>query len=359
MAQYRNRARFKSVLPVLLALVSIACSEPAVQHISLKVELLRNTPVTSEFALEEIADVEWVGDSTLFLSIDGGRELDLVRWDGILQRHVARTGQGPGEVLWAPWLLRRNDSTFVSIDLRQLRMSWWSASGNLVYESNFELPFIAGAWSTPKGIFLRAALSKEQWWYVWFNDSGSVVEKRGFTAEPISPNVTCSACAMAVSPHGSIAMGAADTSYRFLRTNSDGESLPVAGRPEVPRARFSASQQDSLAGRALEIEALMDRVDADDRTRARFKTRMYPEFLLPFRARSVFLDEEESLWVQRNVTGGDSAEVDLFDRQSAYLGTIRFAPGTILRRVQRGRVLVSHIDDEFRTTIAEYRLLVP
>ena len=103
----------------------------------------------------------------------------------------------------------------------------------------------------------------------------------------------------------------------------------------------------------------MDRVDADDRTRARFKTRMYPEFLLPFRARSVFLDEEESLWVQRNVTGGDSAEVDLFDRQSAYLGTIRFAPGTILRRVQRGRVLVSHVNDEFRTTIAEYRLLVP
>ena len=98
---------------------------------------------------------------------------------------------------------------------------------------------------------------------------------------------------------------------------------------------------------------------ADDRTRARFKTRMYPEFLLPFRARSVFLDEKESLWVQRNVTGGDSAEVDLFDRQSVYLGTIRFAPGTILRRVRDGRVLATHIDDEFRTTIAEYRLVNP
>lgn len=362
MPMAKDWAHAASQLVFVASLASLTsftgCANSVIENVPLTVELLRRTPASSTFALEEIADVEWATDSTLFLSIARGRELVLVRWDGTLQRRVSGKGRGPGEVLWAPWLLRRNDSTLVSIDIRQLRMSWWSIAGDLVHESSFELPFIAGAWSTPDGIFLRAALTP-QWWFVWFDDSGRVVEKRGFTSEAISPNTTCPSCVMAVSPHGSIAMAAADTSYRFLRTSADGDSLPAAGRPEIPRAQLSASQRDSLGGEAQKVEAMLNRLDAPDRIRTRFMSRMDPEFLPRFMARSVRLDESESLWIQRYVTGGDSAEVDVFDARSKYLGTVRFAPGTVLRRVSNGRILTSHTDDAVRTTIVEYRLVMP
>lgn len=304
----------------------------------------------------DVLDIDWATESTLFASTMLGQELDLVRWDGTRQRTVARRGSGPGEVLGAAWLLRQDDSTLVSIDILQPRISWWTIAGDLRHESHPEVPFITGAWSTRSGLVLRIARPTLTT-FTWFDDAGRAAQNRAFAAERGSSTSSCGSCATAVGHDGSIAMAIADTSYRFLRIGPDGDTLPPVQRVGHPLVRFSRSQQDSLDVRAQQIEALMDRVGADARTRARFRTRMYPEFLPRFMPRSVFLDSEERLWVQRQVTSGDSAEVDLFDSDADYVGTMRLPPGSTLRRVDAPRLLVSITDPQGRTTIAEFRLV--
>lgn len=341
-----------------VALLSIvACEEPpAVERAVIDVELTRTTPTISVISSDDVLDVAWAAESTLFVSTLLGQQLDLIHWNGTRLRAVARKGNGPGEVQAAAWLLRRDDSTLVSVDILQPRISWWSVSGALRHEVTPELPFITGAWSTRAGLALRIARPTHTS-FTWFDDSGRVLLNRGFAAARNSSTTSCGSCATAVGADGSIAMAIADTSYRFLRVGPDGDTLPPVRRLGHPLVRFSPSQQDSLEVRARQIEALMDRVGADARTRARFRTRMYPEFLPRFMPRSVFLDSDERLWVQRQVTYGDSAEVDLFGADSDYLGTMRLPPGSTLRRVNASRLLVSIIDPRGMTTIAEFRLV--
>lgn len=341
-----------------LALLSfLACSEPPIADWTpISVALTRATPAVSIVSSDDVLDVTWATDSTLFVSMLLGQQLDLVRWNGTRQRAVARKGNGPGEVQGAAWLLRRDDSTLVSVDIMQPRIAWWSLSGDLRHEVTPELPFITGAWSTGLGLALRIARPTHTT-FTWFDDSGRVLFNRAFTAARNSSTSSCGSCATAVGADGLIAMAIADTGYRFLRINVNGDTLRPVDHPGHPLPGFSPSQQDSLEVRAQQIRALMDRINADARTRAQFRARMYPKTRARFMPRSVFLDDDARLWVQRQVTGGDSAEVDLFDADADYIGTIRLPPGSTLRRVDAPRLLVSITDPQGRTTIAEFRLV--
>ncbi len=168
---------------------------------------------------------------------------------------------------------------------------------------------------------------------------------------------SCSYCPSAVSTLGLIARATSDTSYRVLRSRKDGDTLRAIERQGVPRVRLSASQLDSLAEGARKFQELLDRSNASQQQRDRFRSRTHPEFANRFISRSIRFDEEEKLWVQRAVTAGDSAEVDLFDVRSKYLGTMRFPPGAVLRRVSEGRALTTITYANDRTVIAEYRLV--
>ena len=95
------------VVLVLLCVGGIGCGvtrEP-ISAEQWNVREVRRTPLTSAIAEEEIVDIEWTTDSTLFVAIDGGRQLVLLNWDGTLQRRVSRRGvvemvfEGPQETV--------------------------------------------------------------------------------------------------------------------------------------------------------------------------------------------------------------------------------------------------------------------
>lgn len=350
----RSRLSTMSILGLLL---SSGCAEPsAAVKRSLDIELVRTTPEVSVFSNDDVLDVTWATESTLFVATLLGQELDLVHWDGTRQHAVARKGNGPGEVQGAAWLLRSDDSTLVSVDILQPRITWWTVAGGLKREANPEVPFITGAWITGAGLVLRVARPTHTT-FTWFDDSGGVLQNVAFKAERSSPTSSCGSCATAIGASGLIAMATADTSYRFIRVHMEGDTLQPVERRGIPLVRFSTSQRDSLATRARQIEALLDRTKANDRTRARFRSRMYPEFAPRFMPRSIFVDDDDRLWVQRQVATGDSAEVDLFDVDAEYRGTMRLPPGATLRRVHGARMLMTVTDAQDRTSIAEFRLV--
>lgn len=330
-------------------------TSPGSTHRTLALSLVRETPRSSQIAEDEVIDAEWATDSTLFLSVARGKELLLVKWNGSIRTRVASEGRGPGEVIGAMWLLRRGDSALASIDVLQPRVSWWSTNGELLYESNPELPFITGAWSTRDGIVVRVA-RPSHFTYTWLDDSGRVETNVAFHSERNSGEASCGYCPSAVSGNHRIAMAVADSSYRFLISTRAGDTLQDIGREGIPRVRLSSAQLDSVRADAEALQALFERTRASEATRERFRSRTHPEYMNRFISRSVRYDERQRLWVQRSVISGDSAEIDVFNESSDYVGTIRLPPGTVLRRVSSGRLLVSHTDGNDRTVLKEYRI---
>ncbi len=332
------------------------CDEaaPKAEHRALSVVLVRETPLFSQIAEDEVIDAEWASDSTLFLSVARGKELLLVAWNGRVSTRVASEGRGPGEVIGAMWLLRRGDSALVSVDILQPRVSWWSINGELLHESNPELPFITGAWSTRDGIVVRVARPRH-FTYTWLDDSGRVGANTAFPSERNSAGTSCGYCPSAVSENHRIAMAVSDTTYRFLISNRAGDSLANVSRESIPRVRLSPAQLDSVREDAEALQALFERTRASEATRERFRSRTHPEYATRFISRSVRYDERQWLWVQRSVYSGDSAEIDVFDESSDYFGTVRLPPGTVLRRVSSGRLLITHTNGDSRTVVREYR----
>lgn len=349
--------RLASLLLCCFSLV--ACGErirPATEPPWSVVEI-RRTPWVSDISNATILDIGWLGDSVLIASVNQGASLVLLGWDGRIRKRVSRKGRGPGETTGAAWLLTRGDSLFVSIDILNRRAAWWTQSGELRYERQLDLPTITGAWGVNEGIALRTTSGGRSMTYTVLDDSAVTISMYQFPSTSTNPTSSCGYCPSAVSKDGEIAMGVSDTSYRILRTDLDGHWLSpfeLAGVPAVRRSPQELAEVSKTWDRMMaRLEAsgapsegieMIRRVAAAQRYKKRFV------------ARTMLFDESGVLWVQRSVSDGDSAAVDVFADSVGHIGTFRLPPAVVMRRVRQNRLLATQMLSTGESIILEFEV---
>lgn len=346
------RARFAMLVAVLFI---VGCEpKPRVETNRLAVREVRRTPLASEIARHEIVDIDWATDSLLFSTIEGGEELALFGWDGSLARRVARKGEGPGEVSFALHVLRATDASLKAIDVRQFKVKTWSIDGELQSDVRFPAALATGAWDTDEGLVLRTDAGNGEMRFDLLSDPGASLRRASFASRPSRAETSCSYCPTAVAMDGTIAMATSDTSYRILRASREGAALPPIERADLAAIPLSESEADSI----VEVyDAMADKIvqrsglrSGAERLRAAGRMRAFkPRFTGRFS-----FDERSMLWVQRNVANGDSAAVDVFDRDAKLLGEFRLPPGVVMYRARHGNVLGMFLTDEGETVVAEW-----
>lgn len=316
--------------------------------------------MASEIAGHEVTDIDWSTDSTLFASIERAEELVLVGWDGAIKKRVARKGDGPGEVSFALHVMRADDSSLKAIDVRQFKVKTWSTSGELWSEVRFPAALATGAWMTDEGLVLRTDAGNGEMRFDLLSDSGVSLRRASFASRPSRAETSCSYCRSAVALDGTIAMATSDTSYRILRARSDGSALTPLERRGIPAIPLSKLEGDSIteiyesmankiAQRPGMPRSSVERLRASGRMRA-FKNRFVGRFSF---------DEHSALWVQRQVAEGDSAAVDVYDREARLLGEFRLPTGVVMYRAHHGKVLGSFVTTEGETVLIEWVVDVP
>ncbi|MHB1296956.1 MAG: SMP-30/gluconolactonase/LRE family protein [Gemmatimonadaceae bacterium] len=345
-----------SAIAMAIGTVGIAgCGDKHAEARVLEVHEIRRTPVESDLALEEIVDIEWATDSTLFVAVDGGKALVIVGWDGGVRRRVARHGQGPGETQMTVSLVRLGDSVIASVDAAQFRITHWTTTGRFRSDARYQAALTTGAWETDEGLVLKSDALMGQMRFDLLDDSATSVRRASFVSRPSIADVSCVYCPAAVDREGRIAMAVSDTTYRILRTGPDGAPRTPIERPDLAAVRRTPREADSLRARWSDVVGRLSargmRPEQLQRVRDVAQKSIYKK---RFTARGLAYDSAGSLWAQRAVVDGDSAAIDVYDADAKLLGTIRLPEGTIMRRVRPRLLLVTITLESGEPVIIEY-----
>lgn len=319
--------------------------------------LSRSTPADSRIAFETITDIEPLSDSLLLVSVDGGRELWVVGWDGD-RRHVAsRRGKGPGEVQGAAWIGRVAPDLFCSVDVILRRISLYAGDGRYIRGWGYDFPSVTGVWAFRDRLVLRTTASSSSMDFLTLDTDGVLLDSKRMPSLAESSTESCRYCPAAVRSDGAVVLAVSDTSYRLIvKGLSSDSSLFVQGPPE-PALLAPQADRDSIAAlwrsiagrlreRGLPPEALAN-VDAIARSPGR-------SFLPRFIGRTALFSDSGEFFIQRTAAAGDSAVVDRFSRNLEYVRSIRLPSGSQLRRVYGETLLVTRALGNGSTVVEEY-----
>lgn len=333
----------RAAIGLFLALGSNACTgergNAAVPRI--RADVVRETADRTWLADEDVIDVLPVSDSSFVVSVQNGSELVLVNWRGERRAVIAGRGQGPGEVRGVAWLVGRGNAEFASVDVLLRRISWWNTSGQHLRDASLELPMITGVWEGKGRVVVRTIPGSSMMHFSDVDDEGAAAFRFAVSSHALASGASCGYCAAAVGIDGTVALAAADTSYTIYFLGARGDSLTAVHVPGVPVIALAQQEVDSVAEvwRMVEGRILANGGRAASLSRVRAAAAV-SKFKKRFVPRSFLLDTEGILWAQRNVSRGDSAEVDLIDRRRGRIGVLRLAPGSEIRRVQGRRLIV-------------------
>lgn len=325
---------------------------------------LRRLDVESVAGSELIADVAWTHSSSIMAAFSGGAELLLLRWSADEVHRIAGPGSGPGEAKQIQWVLRMGDSAMATIDATLMRAYLWDSLGTLVSSVDLGSRKVLGAWETRGGIALKVGAGATAVAFLRLNGDAGESERREYpstTALPLRSDATCDFCPAAVSTDGTLAMAVSDTSYRILRVDAAGRALAPIEQATVPAVRRSAEEIDSINGVWDRVAAVIgsdERISPANVNRFRERGRDL-QFKPRFTARGLRYDEDGRLWAQLAVNAGDSARVDVFSRLGEIVGTLRLPPGSTVRQVAQGRLLVTEEHEDGRVVIVEYQTTFP
>lgn len=291
--------------------------------------------------------------------VDGGESVVQFTWGEESGTVIARKGRGPGEVLSASWLGRTGRDGFVVVEGTGGSIHWYRNDLSLIRSTPVPSGILAGAWMTQRGLVLRISESTLTMAFVRIEEAGEPPTSILSSASSMDiPTQSCRYCPATVARSGTIVAAASDTSYRLLRWDSSGDSLSPITRSDVPAVSFSTAEQDSIStiwttlqqnarARGRDDIAQRLRVLAES-PRRRFKTR--------FASTGLIFDDAGWLFVQLNVSRGAEEQLDVFDSTGAYRGSIGLKPGSTVRDVFGGTLLVTREDSLGLITIERLQL---
>lgn len=350
-----------------LALVCLAAAcvrDRPKSHTVETLRVLRETVPTESRELVSIVGAIMVDDSTLAVIPHDRKRFALVRWSDGALRNVGRAGGGPGEFRTVMSIVRANGGTLVTLDPTQQRLSYWRADGGWVKDQTIPFVAVTTLWTTHFGITFKVGdtRSRELRFYAIADTSDAPIL---FRAAPMSRNpnaadTSCGYCAASMDGDGAFALGVQDTSYRILRFDSEGAQSATAVRVGIPLVRLQGAALDSSRAKWTAAVQELENIPQFNRI---------PSFKKSFRefaARQVFHHRfipdgvhlsDGVLVAQRNVSIGDSAEVDVFDSSGRYRSTVRLPPTSRVLQVKGNRWLAVRDTIDGFSVLSEYRLL--
>lgn len=319
----------------------------------------------SESTLEAIGTIDVaapVGRDSLLLAIGGGTGLILLGWGDGVGSPIAREGRGPGELLGAGWIVVLENGDLAVVDGTQHKLQIWSRSGRLRHDVRVDAPLITGAWHAGGDLVLRTSPSMSWMEFVRVETkSGSVSRPEGarWLSNSGSSSQSCRYCAASVRDDGLVALAVSDTTYRVLLRTLSGDSVGTIERAGVPAVRFSQNERDSIAGIWREM-AQLTRARRGDALAARLEAlarRPGKEFKPRFLARGILFGTDGMLYLQPTVEQGDSATVDVFDRDLRFVTAMRLPPGSVIQHATESYLLILEETESGLNTVKEYRMI--
>ena len=343
----------------LLAAIATGCAgDVARVHPTVtSARLERASRVGSPVSQEDIEDIERISESILAVSVDGGREIWLVGWDGSRMSIVARRGRGPGEVEGAVWIVRLTPDEFVAVDVLLRRAIAWGADGKMIREWAYDLPAVTGVWASQGRLVLRTTSDASGLDFVTLDATGATIGSRRFPSLAESPQTSCRYCPAAVGQDGTIAMAVSDTSYRWILTGMAQQKTRLVEGPAFAAVPSPPHHRDSIADLWRAIgERLSERGAPAEATARVGAIASAPgrAYLRRFVSRTAMFDDEGRFYVQRTGLAGDSVQVDAFSPDLAFASTYLLPPLSVLRRAYDTRLLVTRTLPDGSTVIEEY-----
>jgi hypothetical protein len=341
----RPTTRFRALATLVLVAQTAAMScdtEPAKQHPRVGIEVIGTSPLLDDPRIASIVDAVWATDSTLIATINGGSALAAIHLDGAVERIFATSGNGPGEVASALWLDIGGDTAVVSFDVGNSRVSWWSLTGTHLRSLRLDQAPFYGGWVTPAGMVIKAAGAGTVR-FLRMTTAGQLLGTVALDARASSPDATCGYCPGAVRSDGLVAAAASDTSYRILLAAEGSRQVAYAERRSLPAIPLSPLERDSAAAVWQKaIDYMTSRPATTPASLERFRAIAGQQvFKKRFLHNAFWYDTSDRLWVQRSVTAGDSAALDLFDRDGKFVAAFLLPPAARVLDIRRDKILAS------------------
>ncbi len=311
---------------------------------------------TGALSLTSLDDATLTSNGGIAIAADAGRLIAAFESASARWSILARRGDGPGEVRTARWVLHDVGIGLLAVDASSHRVLRWAGVDDAMHTMPLEGRTITAAWLFGDTLTIRYAPASEPVVLAAYGPTGDTIRTVRIPVRLPSSELGCGHCPAAVSSDGRIAIAVSDTSYRVLEYDWRGALLGEWSRrgvPLVPRSRREADSLrrvwDMVAGR---ISAAGTTTDAAQRV-AELATQSTHH--KRFFARGMHFDGS-CLLLQRSVASEDSAAIDLFGRDRAFIGVIRLPPGARLHQARDGLLLSSQElhDGTFDLTVTRW-----
>lgn len=262
---------------------------------------------------------------------------------------IGGEGAGPAEFSLPIEVDRTSDGGLVVADGRQMRLSWWRASGELLRTA--PLP----AW--PLRIW---ALSPDSLLAVWLPFTPGAGPRIGYFLPPdptprgersLSRIIPAFANAerpafptVGRCPDGSVIVGHA-ASYQLTRLHSDG-TVRSFGRSDLEPVLFTKAEIEDRERRLRRIVGEGPEGASQELEKLMRERRNEPK---PFFTSAIAVDEEGTIWLPTTRGGPDSTTVDVFDCGGSFHGELTLRDQIRNLIVSEGR-LIAHV----KRTAAQY-----
>jgi hypothetical protein len=289
----------------------------------------------------------WSDPSHIAL-IDGDRkQLVLVGLDGT-ERRVGGPGDGPGEYHFPQEVLRLGSGELLVSDPSARRIQWFDRGLRPVRQMNTPhlvnriLGFRGDSLTLMRQIYPADSLGRV---ISTLTHAGQVVAVswRLGTLDPVfnevaesEPGQLVSDPQVALRSDNVLVLGES-RDYRLWLVTIDGKTLATGGRPEIPATDAPVASESEIQDGIAEARRRTD--DPEMLKQAEQGLRLQSG-APRYKFRHLALDPERRLWVLGDRGSLDSTEVDLFDPQLRYLGTIPL-PGAIWALAVEGRRLAA------------------
>ncbi len=327
-----------------------------------------------EYQVYQLASVLKLEDGLIIVGNRGTHEVRYYDADGRFQKAVGREGGGPGE-FGTLWSIRRfGPDSLLIWDPRNYRYAVFDLDGNFGRHFKFQGDSVGSVFfpgidpvvfadrtflgmagidwmSLPSGVVRETAN------YYRFDPSGGLLSHA--IAAPFremkrlhfdGPRAVQAPVVFGKETHMAAGdtvfwVGAADD-YVLRQYRSDGRLLREIRLLGFEPTPVAAAMVEAEVQRRLDAAGTMGQMGqgAADANRRNLETMPVAEVLPPYR--DILLDAEGNLWVERYPPPGEErAEWNVFDREGAWLGTLRLPPRFELHEVGADYVLGVWLSD--------------
>lgn len=288
----------------------------------------------------EIADVDVAHDGRIYVLDGQAKTVYVFGPDGSPERQLGREGQGPGEIMLSAQLEVGPSGDVLITDLRNQRLSMWSARGELIGERRFDDILGSGArfahdlvWNEA-GVFLKMARFSSE---APIDVYSVPTDLRGTGEQLVSiprgdHGLRCAFCPMTLDDSAHLYSTSGDTTYLIMSFDAEGSAGNRWSRADLPALRRSTDDMNRAAA-AVQRAAGGRLSPGATPTASEFETRFGPH--------SIGVDRLGQVWSAPRVPTGQPGFFDVFSPEGELALTIQLDVPLHRFRIRGDRIVIA------------------